>query len=201
MVKATWAKGGQVAAAVEKPASAAMAELEQLFLAHHVRALKAAYRVTGSMADAEDIAQAVFLRIAQQGQGRAAIENPDSYVYRAAINGALDLLRRRCRDTELDDALPAGADAARGVETRELRAGLRRALATLGPKAAEMFVLRYVEDYDNAAIARLLRTSRAVVAVVLHRARTRLRRELRSHTAPHDAKSGRHGDPEKRGKP
>ncbi len=184
-----------MAAAVE--ASAAMAELEQLFLAHHVRALKAAYRVTGSMADAEDVAQAVFLRIAQQGRCRAAIANPESYVYRAAINGALDLLRRRPHDTAIDDALASTADTARGVETRELRAGLRRALATLGPKAAEMFVLRYLEDYDNAAIARLLRTSRAVVAVVLHRARTRLRKELLSQTAPHDAKSGRYGDPAK----
>ncbi len=159
-------------------------ELEGLFLAHHVRALKAAYRITGSMSDAEDVAQAVFLRILQQGACRQAIENPDSYIYRAAINAALDLLRKRRREAAVpvEEAaeVSSGATAERDCQSGELREWLRRALADLSPTAAEMFVLRYVEDYDNAHIARLMNTSRAVVAVVLYRTRERLHKELRS---------------------
>ena len=90
---------------------AAPAELEGLFLAHHARALKAAYRVTGSMSDAEDVAQALFLRILQQGACRQAIDNPESYIYRAAINAALDLLRKRRREAEV----PVEEDEERGV--------------------------------------------------------------------------------------
>src|ERR1700685_1424200 len=67
--------------------------LSDLFRTHHRRVLTAAYRITGSMADAEDVAQAVFLRIA--GIDTPAVTNAGSYLYRAAINGALDLLRRR----------------------------------------------------------------------------------------------------------
>src|SRR6202453_4314896 len=67
--------------------------LSQLFREHHRRVLTAAYRITGSMADAEDVAQAVFLRMA--GNDSATVTNAGSYLYRAAINGALDLLRRR----------------------------------------------------------------------------------------------------------
>lgn len=176
------------------------AELEGLFLAHHARALKAAYRVTGSMSDAEDVAQAVFLRILQQGACRQAIDNPESYIYRAAINAALDLLRKRRREAEVpvEEAAEVGANAVaeRDCEAGELREWLRRALANLSPMAAEMFVLRYVEDYDNGQIARLLKTSRAVVAVVLYRARARLRNEFRSYMRrPHRAKSGLGGDP------
>src|SRR5271165_3480881 len=66
--------------------------LSKLFGEHHRRVLRAAYRITGSMADAEDVAQAVFLRLAT---ARGPVANPGSYLYRAAINGALDLLRRR----------------------------------------------------------------------------------------------------------
>lgn len=163
---------------------AAPAELEGLFLAHHKRALKAAYRITGSMSDAEDVAQAVFLRILQQGACRQAIDNPESYIYRAAINAALDLLRKRRREAAVavDEAAGASATAEQDYGAGELRAWLRQALATLGPTAAEMFVLRYVEDYDNGQIARLMRTSRAVVAVVLYRARARLRKHFRSYT-------------------
>jgi len=39
-----------------------MTELCHLFGDHYRRVLTAAYRITGNMADAEDVAQAVFLR-------------------------------------------------------------------------------------------------------------------------------------------
>jgi DNA-directed RNA polymerase specialized sigma24 family protein len=41
-----------------------------------------------------------------------------------------------------------------------------------------MFVLRYLEGYDNREIAQLLETSRAVVAVSLFRARRQLQKEI-----------------------
>jgi RNA polymerase sigma-70 factor, ECF subfamily len=169
-----------VAALSEQNAESAT-ELEHLFRNHHGRVLKAAYRITGSMADAEDVAQAVFLKMAYAGASDVA--NAESYLYRAAINGALDLLRKRVRENvvELEDDLPQSAHAGpeRQCEAGELRSWLRQALAGLDPKAAEMFVLRYVEDCDLGEIARALNTSRAVVAVILHRTRARLRNDFR----------------------
>ncbi len=167
----------------ELSAPTEIAQLETLFRAHYRRALKAAYRITGNMADAEDVAQAVFLHVAQQARSGHDIDNPESYVYRAAINGALDLLRRRCREgaVAVDENLPA-YNAADGLfAARELRDSLRQALATLASNAAEMFVLRYIEGYDNRQIARLMNTSRATVAVTLYRTRTRVRSSLRNH--------------------
>jgi RNA polymerase sigma-70 factor (ECF subfamily) len=64
--------------------------LSQLFGEHHRRVLAAVYRITGSMADAEDVTQAVFLRLASAD---GPVTNASSYLYRAAINGALDVLR------------------------------------------------------------------------------------------------------------
>ncbi|HVG38811.1 MAG TPA: sigma-70 family RNA polymerase sigma factor, partial [Pyrinomonadaceae bacterium] len=61
---------------------------------------------------------------------------------------------------------------------RELRALVRAAIARLGGRAAEMFALRYLEGYDNREIAALLGTSQMVVAVTLHRSRSRLRQEI-----------------------
>lgn len=174
-----------MAAAIE-PMISATAELDELFRAQHTRVLKAAYRITGSMSDAEDVAQNVFLRIAQRGASRTAMANPDSYVYRAAINGALDLLRRRQRENAAPaDEIELVADNAsteRAVQARESVAALRASLAELSPRAAEMFVLRYVEERDLADIARLMDTSRAVVAVTLHRTRARLRQQLTSRS-------------------
>jgi RNA polymerase sigma-70 factor, ECF subfamily len=174
-----------MAAAIE-PMISATAELEDLFRAQHARVIRAAYRITGSMSDAEDVAQNVFLRMAQQGACRTAMDNPDSYVYRAAINGALDLLRKRQRESAvpIDDAefVSNSVPVERATEAREMVDLLRSSLSQLSARAAEMFVLRYVEERDLADIARLMDTSRAVVAVMLHRTRARLRQELHART-------------------
>ena len=49
---------------------------------------------------------------------------------------------------------------------------------SLHPTAAEMFVLRYFEGYDNAEVAKMMDTSEGTVAVTLHRTRARLQKEL-----------------------
>src|SRR2546430_9865113 len=55
-------------------------ELEAVFRAHHARVLQAAYRVTGSMADAEDVAQSVFLRLARGDIASRRITHLESYL-------------------------------------------------------------------------------------------------------------------------
>jgi RNA polymerase sigma-70 factor (ECF subfamily) len=42
-----------------------------------------------------------------------------------------------------------------------------------------MFALRYFEELENPEIARMMNTSQAVVAVILHRTRARLKKKLR----------------------
>ena len=159
-------------------------DLSQLFALHYRRVLIAAFRITGSMADAEDVAQGVFLRLA--GGDGVGHSNERSYLYRAAINGALDLLRRRkvagMEPLEQADGMAAGTsdvsmDAE--IEGRELGKSLRRAMSELPGRAAAMFALRYLEEFGNREIAQLMGTSQAVVAVTLHNARARLKKRLR----------------------
>jgi DNA-directed RNA polymerase specialized sigma24 family protein len=51
-----------------------------------------------------------------------------------------------------------------------------------------MFVLRYYEGHDNQEIARIMGTSQMVVGVVLHRARTKLRKEIGHYLEKHHEK-------------
>jgi len=178
-------EGEPVAAAVVPlPSTESREILSQLFAEHHRRVLVAAYRITGSMVDAEDVAQGVFLRLA--GTGSASVTNARSYLYRAAINGALDLLRRR--KAAPTEALGGAAGVAstlvwsspeRGASSRELGGWLRAAMSELAPRAAEMFALRYLEGLGNREIAVLMGTSQAVVAVTLHQTRSKLKKRLR----------------------
>ena len=167
-------------------------ELETLFQEHHKSLFRAAYRITGSPADAEDVLQTVFLRLVKSRESYDLAENPQAYLSRAAINASLDLIRsrNRARSVGFEDA-PAELMAVKSgnPETqhadRELQLLVRQAVGRLGATAAEMFVLRYYEGYDNREIARLLGTSQMVVGVVLHRARTRLRKEIGHYLEKH----------------
>ncbi len=169
------------------------AGLETLFRAHHEQVYRAAYRVTGSPTDAEDVLQTIFLRLAGHTDVTDLAPNPGAYLHRAAINAALDVVRSRSRaravgydavePSQLTSREPSPAAA---HDEQELRRLVQQAVSRLGERAAEVFVLRYFEGYDNREIAEMLATSQMVVAVTLHRARTRLRREIGEYLEKHD---------------
>jgi RNA polymerase sigma factor (sigma-70 family) len=158
-------------------------ELGQLFEEHQGRIFRAAFRILGNSTDAEDVLQQVFLRVVRQEVPPDQVGNMDSYLYRSAINAALDLARsRRRRSTvPMSEAAVPSPDAS-DTEAYEIRNWLRQALVALSERQAEMFVLRYLEGYENREIAEMLATSQAVVAVSLFRARAQLKNELRKLT-------------------
>lgn len=169
------------------PAVSEAQDLERTFRQYHGQVFRAAYRVTGNAADAEDVLQTVFLRLARRETGAEAVDNISSYLHRAAVNAALDLLRARAnvRNVPLDDLEPVLAEPVHRAPDRELHAGeirdwLRGALARLNPRIAQMFSLRFFEGIENPEIARLMGTTPGTVAVTLSRTRTRLEKEYRA---------------------
>jgi len=162
-------------------------QLESIFQAHHALVLRAAYRVTGSASDAEDVLQTIFLRLLRRPAELAVMENVPGYLHRAAVNAALDLVRARneSKNVPLEShESHLAAEAFRGPEgqqeARERQVLLRRAISTLAPRAAEIFALHYFEGYASPEIANMLGLSTAGVAVTLHRTRSRLQKEIRS---------------------
>ena len=159
--------------------------LGALYEQHSRRVLSAAFRVTGSRQDAEDVLQTVFLRLTRRWKEIELTDTVGSYLHRAAVNGSLDLLRSRSRAGaialddmahELPDAGEASAD--RLIEGGEFRRNLRRALLEIPPKSARVFVLKYFEGLGNQEIASMLDMRRVTVAVTLHRTRKQLQSKL-----------------------
>ena len=163
-------------------------ELESVYREHHQRVLRAARRVTGNAHDAEDVLQTVFLRLARREGGSPLSDSPASYLHRAAINAALDVVRSRqsARSSPLEEAEPmletdSQESPDRVQSAGELKDQIRQSLAKMSRKAGEIFVLRYFEGYGNNEIARMLGTSRSTVNVILHRTRNRLKDEMREY--------------------
>lgn len=179
--------GGVQAAAYDRPPleSPPTGALEGLFREHHGAVYRAAYRITGNAMDAEDVLQTVFTRLLRREEQPDLSESAGSYLHRAAVNAALDLMRRRKRSRRVDldevgeslvDVSDIGPERAQG--SRELKARLREAMSRLSPRQAEIFSLRYLEGLGNLEIAKMLGASQTSIAVLLHRARHRLQKEL-----------------------
>jgi len=161
----------------DEPISKIPQPLDELYQAHNAMVYRTAYRVTGNEPDAEDVLQTVFLRLLKRDAAALSeIDNPESYLRRSAVNAALDIVRVRQADNTLE--LERMATSGSCTELRDLRDTMRRALATLAPKAAEMVALRFFEGYSNPEIAKLMGLSQIVVAVTVHRARKKLQQEL-----------------------
>jgi len=163
-------------------------DLEAIFNTHQQRVVRAAYRVTGSAEDAQDVLQTVFLRLARREGGSPLSDSLGNYLHRAAINAALDVVRSRksARATQLQEvgetlAREPRENPDRQQDAGEIREQIRLALAQASPKAAEIFALRYFEGYGNHEIAKMLGTSRSTVNVILHRTRQKLREQLASY--------------------
>jgi RNA polymerase sigma-70 factor, ECF subfamily len=164
--------------------------LERVFVEHKERVFRAAYRVTGSASDSEDVVQSVFLKLARRELGDIGddIQNIGGYLHRAAVNSALDMIRMRrdaqnmpLEDAEISRPLELSSRGEGEYSSLELRRWLRQAVGKLGTRSAEMFVLRYIEGRDNSEIAKVLKTTRATVAVTLHRTRSLLKKDFHAY--------------------
>lgn len=144
-----------------------------------------AYRILGERADAEDVVQRIFLALPRiEFQGQASLW---TYLYRAAWNGALNVLRARRRreaaDAEtLERALLEELHEATGPEASVLEAeilgGVAKALLSVKPQHRRALVLRIVFDLSNTEIAEQEGVPLATIGTWLRRGREELREAL-----------------------
>jgi RNA polymerase sigma-70 factor (ECF subfamily) len=122
-----------------------------------------AYRMVGSVSEAEDIVQESFLRFHGASNSGAEIRSPKAFLSTVTTRLSIDHLRsaRARRETYVGSWLPEplltdpGADAAQHAETAESLAFLVL-LERLTPVERAVFLLREVFDYDYGEIAVIL---------------------------------------------
>lgn len=155
-----------------------MAALGELYAEFGDLVFRAALRLTGSRADAEDVTQDLFLRVpgAVRGFTGTSAQFP-AWIRRVAVRQSLVHMRsgRRRREVSVD----AVASLVSAADTPLARLSIESALARISDEHRTVFLLKEVEGYDHAEIAELLGISTANSEVRLHRARRQLRELLR----------------------
>jgi RNA polymerase sigma-70 factor (ECF subfamily) len=153
-----------------------------LYDRHYDAVYRYCYYHVGDVAQAQDLASEVFVRMIENlatfdMRGRPLL----AWLYTIARNLIADAYRRKGRAPEspLDEALMTGEDnSARSAERRLQADHLAAALMRLTEEQRQVILFKFVQDYSNAEVARLMGKSEGATKSLQHRALAALRRAL-----------------------
>ncbi len=138
-------------------------------------------RALGNRAVAEELTQEVFLSLHENLASIESEEHARRWLRRAAVNRAIDEMRRRQRrrGPSLEEVAEPSVEA---VERDPLMLGyLRQSVLALPPLARMLTILRFQEEMEPREIAAHLDMPVATVKSRLHRTMKLLRGKLERH--------------------
>ncbi|MCG6154825.1 RNA polymerase sigma factor SigJ [Rubinisphaera margarita] len=151
-------------------------------MAMQSRLMSIAYRMLGSVVEAEDVVQDAYLKL----QSTDGVRSPEGFLVRVTTRLCIDRLRSaRRREKYIGPWVPEPIETLPQPDRPELSESLSLAflllLERLSPDERAAFLLRTVFDYDYAAIAAMLERNEASVRKLVSRARERLQLEQRRY--------------------
>jgi RNA polymerase sigma factor (sigma-70 family) len=151
---------------------------------HGLSVVKVLWRMLGREQDVLDVYQTVVCQLAARGPDRAG-RNRGAYFHRAAINTAIELIRRRQRErahwpgvVQRHEAASVAPDVGGRADHLRLVDDVRHAVAALPPHLRDVIVLRDFAGFDYARVARTLSITAATARVYRRQAVLRLAARL-----------------------
>ncbi len=164
---------------IEAAASGNTGAFSELVRLHRMRVLRVAFGVVGSVDEAEDVAQEVFIKVWHSLPQHTGSGSFTGWLYRITVNTAIDALRRRKGQVALDDVtLSAEAHTENTVLRIDTQERVRAAIQRLPQGARVTLILREYEQLSYKEIAAVLRIPMGTVMSRLNYARQALKKEL-----------------------
>ena len=139
----------------------------------------AAYWVLRSVEDAQDVAQIVFLKVAERLDEYDGQYKFFSWIYRIAVNESLNLLRRHGREEPLDDEIDLpdtdGANPESKLNDAQVSKRIQSTLMSMSANDRLVLTLRHFSECSYQEIAEILDVDEKTVKSRLFEARHRLR--------------------------
>ena len=148
------------------------AGFEELFARHYNMVYGVLYRLTGTRAEAEDVAQEVFLKLYRNPLRRD--ENVAGWLYRVAINAGYNAVRTTFRRERREQT--AGWEGQAPIrpeeetQQRELAARVRSALMAIPERDAKLLILSDA-GFDYRELAQIVQVAPGSIGTLLARAR------------------------------
>lgn len=163
---------------------------EDVFFEHRIRLYEWALQLTGrNHAEAEDLVQELYIRLARVGPIPEHIENAENYLF-STLRNLYHRLLQRARTSAIDDLSIVDYDSAehtlRAVDRNKIffiREDLHRVCDYLcerrnASRSASIFILRYFLGYYPSEVALVVQSTRAAVDVAIRAARSEARLDL-----------------------
>lgn len=148
---------------------------EQFFSSTYVRLVRALYLLTGTIAEAEDLAQEAMARVYERWERVRRMESPEGYAFRTAFN----LNRRRALRQAFARRFAVHPEASDDpAALAEVRTDVMRALLALPTGQRQALVLAELLGMAPVEVARVLRIPPGSARMRLHRARASFRKQL-----------------------
>lgn len=170
-----------------------------IVLQHQDMVVNTCLGIVSHLADAEDIAQDVFIEVYRSLHKFRGEAKVSTWLYRIAINRSIDFLRKKKRKSwvssfqatfETEDKALAIADQGQRsaddyLEQQERQQVLQNAIEQLPKNQRIAFVLHKYEDLTYKEVANVMKTSVSSVESLMHRARKKLKLLLREYYQNH----------------
>jgi len=163
---------------IEAAKAGDLAAFETLMRQHERSVLVTAYRLLGSLPDAQDVSQEVFLKLYRNLAKVDASGNLAGWLYRVTANACHDVRRRKRPATPMEfaeDLRAVGPDPQQVSTEAERRRVLEMSLRMLPEKERAALVLRDLEGLSTEEVARALGSSEATVRSQISKARVKVR--------------------------
>ena len=167
-----------------------MPAFEELYSRHSRRVYTLCMRMTANTAEAEDLAQEVFIQLYRKAGSFRGESAFTTWLHRLTVNQVLMHFRRRgvkmeqvTEDGESPQQVVAGTENPSQMPVVD-RIALDKAVSQLPPGYRAVFVLHDVEGHEHEEVARLLGCSVGTSKSQLHKARMKLRQLLRQQNEP-----------------
>lgn len=149
----------------------------QLFESTHERVYRLAVRMVGQQ-EAADVTQQTFLQAFRKVGQFAGRSKLATWIYRIAVNEALQHIRRKKRHAATSLEFEPVDDSANRETAADMRDALDAALVDIEPELRAVFLLREVDELPYCEIAELLDIPEGTVGSRLNRARRELQARL-----------------------
>ena len=164
-------------------------EFVKIYDRYAPRIYRFVYLKVSSPRDSEDLTSEVFLRfwknISGNDENKQKIDNPRALLYRIANNLVIDFYRKKSR-TELimdpEDSLLTNIEDKSNLDSKlnidSDMEGIKKALGQIKDEYQNIIIWRYLDDFSNKEISKILEKPEGTVRVLVHRALKELKGRL-----------------------
>jgi RNA polymerase sigma-70 factor (ECF subfamily) len=161
----------------ETPAESQAFDFESVFHAHYYRVMRTILRIVKDRDRAEDLAVDVFWKLWRKSPLKTS--DAGGWLYRTAVRGALDALRRQARREKYEKVFTLGRANPTPEQLHsegQQQARVRAVLASIPKRQSELLILRG-EGMSYQEIAETLKINAASIGTLVNRAQQAFRKE------------------------